>query len=65
MSGINSIGQGADLTIPTLQGDSPQDAINFQKAMTEFSIKYGAITSAIETVGKALQGAVDKAGQIK
>jgi hypothetical protein len=60
---IGSIGQGVSLAIPQLQGNSPEAALQFQKDMAIWGVVMGALTSAVETVGKAEKRAVDAVGQ--
>ncbi|MBJ7533129.1 hypothetical protein JDN40_03245 [Rhodomicrobium vannielii ATCC 17100] len=59
--GMDSI--NTNFTQPTLQGDTTQDALEFQKAMFEYATKVSAATTAINTLGNAMKEAASKVPQ--
>jgi hypothetical protein len=59
--GLDSI--NTSFTPPTLAGNTITDALNYEKAIMEFSTQVNAATTAINTLGNAEKDAVSKVPQ--
>jgi hypothetical protein len=59
--GLDSI--QTSFTPPTLAGNTITDALNYEKAIMEFSTEVNASTTALNTLGNAMKDAVSKLAQ--